>query len=80
MTDTLIKVDLTKSPLENENIHNRWHPDIPMAVWVRLSMRPSIVEGERRRAIYLCSAASKACLRSTPQRYPPMPPSPRITR
>ena len=34
MTDTLIKVDLTKSPLENENIHNRWHPDIPMACWV----------------------------------------------
>ena len=34
MTDTLIKVDLTKSPTENENIHNRWHPDIPMAGWV----------------------------------------------
>jgi len=34
MTDTLIKVDLTKSPTENENIHNRWHPDIPMACWV----------------------------------------------
>ena len=34
MTDPLIKVDLTKSPVENENIHNRWHPDIPMAVWV----------------------------------------------
>jgi len=34
MTDTLIKVDLTKSPVENENIHNRWHPDIPMACWV----------------------------------------------
>lgn len=34
MTDTLIKVDLTKSPTDNENIHNRWHPDIPMACWV----------------------------------------------
>jgi acetamidase/formamidase len=34
MTDTLIKVDLAKSPVENENIHNRWHPDIPMACWV----------------------------------------------
>eukprot|EP01136_Pigoraptor_vietnamica_P009572 Opistho-1_new@46246 len=35
MAETLIKVDLTKSPLENENIHNRWHPDIPMACWVK---------------------------------------------
>jgi formamidase len=34
MPETLIKVDLTKSPLENEKIHNRWHPDIPMACWV----------------------------------------------
>lgn len=34
MTDTLIKVDLTKPPTENEMIHNRWHPDIPMACWV----------------------------------------------
>ena len=34
MTDTLIKVDLTKSPTDNELIHNRWHPDIPMACWV----------------------------------------------
>jgi formamidase len=34
MTDTLIKVDLTKSPNDNENIHNRWHPDIPMVCWV----------------------------------------------
>ena len=34
MAETLISVDLTKSPLENENIHNRWHPDIPMACWV----------------------------------------------
>ena len=34
MTDTLIKVDLSKSPTDNEMIHNRWHPDIPMACWV----------------------------------------------
>lgn len=34
MTDTLIKVDLSQSPTLNENIHNRWHPDIPMACWV----------------------------------------------
>jgi formamidase len=35
MVDTLIKVDLTKSAYENEMVHNRWHPDIPMAAWVR---------------------------------------------
>ena len=35
MADTIIKVDLNKSPYENENIHNRWHPDIPMAVKVK---------------------------------------------
>lgn len=34
MTDTLIKVDLSDSPYNNEKIHNRWHPDIPMAEWV----------------------------------------------
>jgi acetamidase/formamidase len=34
MPETLIKVDLNQSPYENENIHNRWHPDIPMATWV----------------------------------------------
>lgn len=34
MAETLIKIDLDQSPYENENIHNRWHPDIPMAVWV----------------------------------------------
>ncbi len=34
MADTLISVDLTQSPTTNENIHNRWHPDIPMACWV----------------------------------------------
>ena len=35
MPDTLIKVDLSQSPYENENIHNRWHPDIPISVWVK---------------------------------------------
>ncbi|QGG90558.1 acetamidase/formamidase family protein [Agrobacterium sp. MA01] len=34
MPDTLIKVDLNESPYTNEKIHNRWHPDIPMACWV----------------------------------------------
>lgn len=34
MAETLIKVDLKQSPYENEKVHNRWHPDIPMAVWV----------------------------------------------
>ncbi|KZM51869.1 formamidase [Labrenzia sp. OB1] len=34
MADTLISVDLSESPHTNEKIHNRWHPDIPMAVWV----------------------------------------------
>ena len=35
MTETLIKVDLNQPVTENENIHNRWHPDIPMAAWVK---------------------------------------------
>ena len=35
MAETLIKVDLKQSPLQNEMIHNRWHPDIPMACWVK---------------------------------------------
>ena len=35
MPETLIKVDLTKSAYENDMIHNRWHPDIPMACWVK---------------------------------------------
>ncbi|MGI4984447.1 MAG: formamidase [Janthinobacterium lividum] len=34
MPDTLIKVDLSQSAFDNENVHNRWHPDIPMACWV----------------------------------------------
>ncbi len=35
MPDTLIKVDLEASPYDNEMIHNRWHPDIPMAATVK---------------------------------------------
>src|SRR5258705_13484638 len=34
MPDTLIKVDLTQSAYDNDMIHNRWHPDIPMVSWV----------------------------------------------
>ena len=35
MAETLIKVDLTQSAYENDMVHNRWHPDIPMAAWVK---------------------------------------------
>lgn len=35
MTDTIIKVDLSKSAYEHDNIHNRWHPDIPMVAMVK---------------------------------------------
>src|SRR6218665_1634658 len=35
MTYTLIKVNLNQPATENENVHNRWHPDIPMACWVK---------------------------------------------
>jgi formamidase len=34
MPETLIKVDLSKSAYENDKIHNRWHPDIPIVAWV----------------------------------------------
>src|SRR3981081_865044 len=34
MPETLIKVDLSKSAYENDMIHNRWHPDIPIVAWV----------------------------------------------
>jgi len=34
MPDTLIKVDLTQSAYDNDMIHNRWHPDVPMVAWV----------------------------------------------
>ena len=32
MTKVLLKLIL--DPYDNENIHNRWHPDIPMAATV----------------------------------------------
>ncbi len=32
---TLLSIDLNRSPYENENVHNRWHPDIPMAATVK---------------------------------------------
>jgi formamidase len=35
MVDTLIKVDLKQSPYENDMVHNRWHPDIPIVAWVK---------------------------------------------
>ncbi len=35
MPETLITVDLKASPYDNPKIHNRWHPDIPMACWVK---------------------------------------------
>ncbi len=35
MAETLIKVDLNKAATTNEKVHNRWHPDIPMACWVK---------------------------------------------
>src|SRR6201987_5326656 len=34
MPDTLFKVDLTQSAYENDMIHNRWHPDVPIVAWV----------------------------------------------
>jgi formamidase len=35
MTQTLIKVDLSKPPQTQEVLHNRWHPDIPMIAYVK---------------------------------------------
>jgi formamidase len=35
MAETIIKVDLKKSPYEQDTVHNRWHPDIPMAATVK---------------------------------------------
>ena len=35
MAETIIKVDLKQSAYENDKIHNRWHPDIPMAATVK---------------------------------------------
>jgi formamidase len=36
MTNMLIKIDLSQSPYDNDMIHNRWHPDIPMVAIVDL--------------------------------------------
>jgi formamidase len=33
--DTLIKVDLKGSAIQQDVLHNRWHPDIPMVAWVK---------------------------------------------
>jgi formamidase len=35
MVDTIIKVDLNQSAYDNDMIHNRWHPDIPMVAKVK---------------------------------------------
>ncbi|KQP06638.1 formamidase [Methylobacterium sp. Leaf99] len=35
MAETLIKVDLTQSAYDNDMVHNRWHPDIPMVAMVK---------------------------------------------
>jgi formamidase len=34
MAETLIKIDLGQSAYENDMVHNRWHPDIPMVATV----------------------------------------------
>ena len=35
MAETIIKIDLNKSAYENDKIHNRWHPDIPLVATVK---------------------------------------------
>lgn len=35
MAETLVKVDLNQSPYDNDQVHNRWHPDIPIIAWVK---------------------------------------------
>ncbi|MFZ2871655.1 formamidase [Zavarzinia sp.] len=35
MAKKLIEVDLSTSPYENDMVHNRWHPDIPIVAWVK---------------------------------------------
>ncbi len=35
MPETLIKVDLTQSAYDNDMVHKRWHPDIPMVAYVK---------------------------------------------
>ena len=33
--DTLIKVDIKGQATQQDVLHNRWHPDIPMVAWVK---------------------------------------------
>jgi formamidase len=35
LAETIIKIDLGSSPYDNDMIHNRWHPDIPMVATVK---------------------------------------------
>ena len=35
MAETIIKIDLSKSPYEKDMIHKRWHPDIQMVAMVK---------------------------------------------
>jgi formamidase len=35
VTERIIRIDLNASPYENDMIHNRWHPDIPMVATVK---------------------------------------------
>lgn len=35
MAETLVKVNLNQSPYDNDQVHNRWHPDIPIIAWVK---------------------------------------------
>ncbi len=35
MPDTLIKIDLSELPTQQDVLHNRWHPDIPMVAYVK---------------------------------------------
>ena len=35
MPNTIIKVDTTIGPEEQDVLHNRWHPDIPMVTTVK---------------------------------------------
>ena len=49
MADTLIKVDLTQPAPSNPLVHNRWHPDIPIAVGqARRRLHPRDLRLDRR--------------------------------
>ena len=62
MTDTLIKVDLNQPATENEQIHNRWHPDIPMACWVK----PESKKASRPIMAARTTSTSSASIKSAP--------------